>query len=100
MRTLSNRWVLGDRVNVLNSSLALLVEAISTQSTGNRQYAAPSSSSTVAVGLRRRLNRRAPAGVGRVLGGAGGAAVDRAMDQSSWLKARAPTILRKPNDTM
>jgi hypothetical protein len=71
---LSNRWLLGASVNVLNSSPELLDEAISTQSTGNRQYSAPSSSRTVAAGLIRRLprpRRRSWTGDGAVAGTAG-----------------------------
>src|SRR5580692_12111038 len=56
-----NRDPLGARVNVLNSCASFLVEAISTQATGSRQYTAPSSRTMVGIAaVRRSRPRRLP----------------------------------------
>ncbi|GAB3805888.1 hypothetical protein GCM10027605_32830 [Micromonospora zhanjiangensis] len=67
--------MLGARVNVEKSSPAFLVDATSTQNTGNRQYRAPISNSTVADGLIGRSARRRPAGADDLVAGAGRSAV-------------------------
>src|SRR3954464_572962 len=55
---LSSRCVPGAKVNVLNRSAAPLVEATTTQTTGSRQYTAPTSRTPVATGLTLRLRGR------------------------------------------
>ncbi len=96
---LSNRWVLGARVKVENSSPALLVAAISTQSTGSRQYSGAEQQqdggATGWSGGRRAVRRPVPAARSR----AARARRWRGHGQSSWLKARLPTSLRNPKDS-
>ena len=83
---------LGARVNVLNNCALFLVEAISTQATGSRQYTAPSSRITVGSAAVRRsapcLPRR------RASGAADGASVSAPSVLVSAIAAHRPWKMR------